>query len=401
VVRRFQIAVAIVEERTGDFPERLAAAYEKNLRPLCLCRIPGVPMYVARIGDQLVIKRMPLSGGAHDPQCESYEPPYELTGLGPLIGSAIQIDAATGAAALKFDFSMMKLGSRSAAATSGTESPETVKNGARKLSLLALLHYLWHEGGLTEWTSLWTGKRHWWQVRSHLLEAARTMTVRGEPLVDRLFVPEPFHAEDKTAIEQRRAMALAEIRQVAPGPTKLKLVVGEIKDFVSARSGRKVIIKHMPGFPFFIEERAWRGLQKRFGAQFELWQANETSHLIAVMTIGAAASGLMTINEIALMTVTGEWLPIESVYEERLVEKLTKMRRKSVKGLRFNLSISQPVAIATLPEPKPVPVAFYVVPPDAGDDFESALSEMIDARPDLHAWIWRINDGDMPDLPLR
>ena len=90
---------------------------------------------------------------------------------------------------------------------------------------------------------------------------------------------------------------------------------------------------------------------------------------------------------------------MESVYEERVLEKLTKMRRKSVKGLRFNLSLSQPVAIAMLPEARPVPVALYAVPPSAGADFESVLGEMIDARPDLHAWVWRIDDGDMPDLP--
>lgn len=82
-----------------------------------------------------------------------------------------------------------------------------------------------------------------------------------------------------------------------------------------------------------------------------------------------------------------------------MVEKLTKMRRKSIKGLRFNLSSSQPVAIATLPEAKPVPVALYIVPPNAGADFESLLAEMIDARPDLRFWIWRVGDGDMPTLP--
>jgi hypothetical protein len=399
VVRRFHIGDGIFEERADDLFERLTAAYEKKLRPLCLCRNPGVPMYVARIGDQFVVKRMPLSGGAHDPQCESYDPPYELTGLGPLIGSAIQIDVATGAAALKLDFSMTKRGSGTSAANRGTESPAAVKNEARKLSLRALLHYLWHEGGLTEWTSLWTGKRHWWQVRSHIVEAARTMTVRGEPLVDRLFIPEPFRAEDKMAIEQRRAMALAAMHQSAPGPRRLMLLIGEIKEFGEARSGRKVVIKHMPGFPLFIDDTSWKALQTRFSAQLELWQANEASHLMAIMTIGATGSGLTAINEIALMAVTGEWLPVESVYEERVLEKLTKMRRKSVKGLRFNLSSSQPVVIATLPEAKPVPVALYLVPPDAGDDFESVLAEMIGARPDLRAWIWRISDGDMPDLP--
>jgi hypothetical protein len=398
-VRRFQIAGEIVEVGREDIAERLATAYEKKLRPLCLCRSPGVPMYVARIGDQLVVKRMPLSGGAHDLECWSYEPPYELTGLGPLIGSAIQIDSATGAAALKLDFSMMKRGSRSTAGTTGAESPDAVKNEARKLSLRALLHYLWHEGGLTEWTSLWSGKRHWWHVRSHLVEAARTMTVRGEPLVDRLFVPEPFRAEDRTAIEQRRATALAEIHQSAPGPKRLKLLVGEIKEFGEVRSGRRVVIKHMPGFPLVLENLAWKALQARFSAQMELWEANQASHLMAIMTIGATGSGLTTINEIALMTATTEWLPVESVYEERVVEKLTKMRRKSVKGLRFNLSSSEPVATATLPEAKPVPVALYLVPPEAGDDFEAALCEMIEARPDLDSWVWRVRDGEMPRLP--
>ena len=218
-------------------------------------------------------------------------------------------------------------------------------------------------------------------------------------MVDRLFVPEPFRADDKTGIEQRRAMALTELYPPAPGARRLMLLVGEIKEFGEARSGRKVVIKHMPGFPLFLEDRAWTSLQRRFSAQLELWQANEVSHLMAIMTIGATGSGLTMINEIALMTVTAEWLPVESVYEERVLEKLTKLRRKSVKGLRFNLSSSQPVAIATLLEAEPVPVALYLVPPEAGDQFESVLSDMIAARCDLDAWIWRIKDGEMPRLP--
>lgn len=399
-MRCFRIGDQIIEEQAGDFQSQLAIAYRAKVRPFCLCTTPGITMYVARIGDQLLVKRMPLTGSAHHPSCESYEPPYELSGLGPLIGSAIQVDADSGAAALKLDFSLTKRGPRSAAAPSDTESREAVKNEARKLSLRALLHYLWHAGGLTEWTSHWAGRRHWWQVRSHLIEAAQTMTVRGETLVDRLFVPETFRAEDKAVIEQRRATALAAIHQATSGgPRKLMLLIGEIKEFPQARSGRKVVVKHMPGFPLFLEESAWRRLQARFSAEFELWQANETSHLMAIMTIGAAGSGLAIVNEIALMTVTGEWLPVESIHEQQLLDRLTRMRRKSVKGLRFNLPRSQPVATAMLIEPQPAPVALYIVPPDADDDFESALREMIEARTDPLAWVWRVNDGDMPDLP--
>lgn len=60
-------------------------------------------MYIARIGDQLVITRMPLIGDGHDSSCESYEPPLELSVLGALMGGAIRLDPATAMAALKLD----------------------------------------------------------------------------------------------------------------------------------------------------------------------------------------------------------------------------------------------------------------------------------------------------------
>lgn len=43
---------------------------------------------------------MPLSGGGHGPSCESYESPYDLSGLGALMRSAIQIDSQNDMAAL-------------------------------------------------------------------------------------------------------------------------------------------------------------------------------------------------------------------------------------------------------------------------------------------------------------
>jgi hypothetical protein len=75
------------------------------------------------------------------------------------------------------------------------------------------------------------------------------------------------------------------------------------------------------------------------------------------------------------------------------------MRQKTVKGLRFNLAATQPIANAMLPELKPCPAALYVVPPGAGEEFEIALQDMIDARPDTTPWVWRVADGDMPPLP--
>ncbi|PZM16508.1 hypothetical protein CPY51_03980 [Rhizobium tubonense] len=398
-MRRYQIGQATVEEEDPAFGARLAEAYRMRQRPVCLCSERGVPMYIARIGEQLVIKRMPLSGGNHDPECQSYEPPYELSGLGPLIGAAIQLDPANGMAVLKLDFSLSKRGAQKAAGAAGVnEGP--VKNETGKLSLRALLHYLWHQGGLTEWTAHWAGKRHWYQVRNHLLDAAATMTVKGAALTELLFIPETFRSEDKAGIEQRRALSLADLHAPASGPRKLMLLVGEVKDFASARSGQKVVVKHMPGFPLMIEDSTWRRLQSRYAAELELWQANDRFHLVVTATFGLTQSGIAAIDEITLMAVTEQWLPVENAYEQRLVESLARLGVKSVKGLRFNLSSTQPIAAATLPHRRPSPAAFYIVPPDADVRFEAALIEMIAARPDVERWVWRVSEGEMPPLPI-
>ncbi len=397
--RRYRIGQAIVTEEEPAFGAILKEAHRTRQRPVCLCCDEGAAMYIARIGEQFLVKRMPLSGSDHDPQCQSYEPPYELSGLGPLIGGAIQLDPANGLAALKLDFSLSKRGAQKTVGSPG-QSEAPVKNEARKLSLRGLLHYLWHQGGLTEWTAHWAGKRHWFQVRSHLLDAAATMTVKGAALSERLFVPENFRLDDKAGIEQRRALALADIRAPSAGPRKLMLLIGEVKEFASARSGQKIVVKHMPGFPLMIEEGVWRRLQKRYAAELELWQANDGFHLVVVATFGMTQSGLASVDEIALVSTSEQWLPIENAYEHRLVEALSRLSLKSVKGLRFNLSSMQPIAAATLPHRRPSPAALYIVPPDADEDFEVALSEMIAARPDVEPWVWRVAEGDMPPFPL-
>ncbi len=395
-MRRFRFESVECDEDHPDFVGLLARAYRAKVRPLCLCREPAAPMYIADIGNQLVIKRMPLSGGGHDPGCPSYEPPYELSGLGPLMGSAIQMDASVGTASLKLDFSLSK---RAASNRPGVPEPsgESVKAEGRKLSLRALLHFLWHQSGLTEWIAHWAGKRHWWQVYHHLLEAAGNMAVRGESLSERLMIPEPFRTEDKTAIEQRRAQKMAALFQ--QGPKRLMLLLGEIKEFAETRDGRLVVVKHMPGFRLYLEETAWKSVQRRFEAEFALWQSGENLHLMLIATIGSGKAGIVTIDEIALMCVSEQWLPIENAFEQKLVERLTRLRLKSVKGLRFNLGQNRPLANAMLLETRPRPHALYIVPPSASADFEEALKDMIEARPDLGAWIWRVAEGDMPAIP--
>lgn len=178
------------------------------------------------------------------------------------------------------------------------------------------------------------------------------------------------------------------------------ILVGEVKEIIPARSGHRLIIKHMPGFPFMLDDSLHRRLQVRYENELALWASDDASHLMIIATFGLSSAGLASVEELALMVVAENWIPYESLYEKKLVDVLAKVKLRSVKGLRYNLPIDLPLAAAWL-QRHPVPLAMYVVPPSADKAYEEALGELIASRPEVDAWVWRTVEGEMPPLPFR
>ena len=69
----------------------LAEAYLRRERPHCPCTPTGAPMYIAKVGVRLIVKRMPDTGSLHAPDCRSYAP-EDRSGVGHLLGDAVRID---------------------------------------------------------------------------------------------------------------------------------------------------------------------------------------------------------------------------------------------------------------------------------------------------------------------
>jgi hypothetical protein len=241
----YQIDGQSIHSDDPAFPELLASIYCSRARPLCLCRTPGIEMYVAKVDEKYLIKRMPNSGSGHAPVCDSYEPPPELSGLGQVIGSAIQENPDEGTTALKFDFALSKGASRSAPAPSGKET-DSVKTDGNKLTLRGTLHYLWDEAGFNRWAPTMAGKRSWYVIRKYLLQAAEDKTAKGASLAGMLYMPESFNAEKKNEITQRRLAQMMRIATPEKGARRLMLVVGEVKELAQSRYGHKIVLKHLP-----------------------------------------------------------------------------------------------------------------------------------------------------------
>lgn len=397
-MRRLRTGGKELQAEAGDLAERLAEAFARREHPVCLCRPDGVPMYVARTGSRHILKRMPGSGPRHDPDCDSYEPPHGLSGLGNVGGEAIVENVEDGVTLLRLDFSLSKLAGRAAPAAGEASDAGAVKTDGSRLSLKALLHYLWEQAEFNRWRPAMSGKRNWAVVRKFLLEAAEGKASKGKPLGDVLYIPEVFDVAREAAIAERRATFLSRAIQSDGKRRSLAVLIGEVKEITAARFGFKVIVKHMPGFPLMLAEDVQRRMSSAFASELALWNATEQSHLVAVATFGIDPAGIASIEAIALMVVNDRWVPIENRYDAALVEALARSGASFVKSLRYNLPLSEPISSVVLRRDAAPPVAMYIVPEGA----DAAHREKLDAlvvEIVLPAWVWEVREGAMPALP--
>ena len=359
----------------------------------------GVEMYVARLAgtnEGFIVKRMPNTGSHHAPDCPSYEPPPESSGLGQVLGSAIAEDPATGETTLKLDFSMSKIAGRSAMPTAGGDS-DSVSTSGMKLSLRGLLHYLWDQADLTRWQPGFAGKRAWGTVRKHLLLAAENKITRGDSLRSRLYIPEVFSVDQRDAINARRMAQWSQAIAVPGKPQHLMLLIAEVKEIVPARYGFKAVVKHVPDQAFALDEQLYRRLGRRFESELALWGATEDIHMVIIATFSVAAAGIPIIVELSLMPVTRYWLPVEDGFEKQLIERLVADGRSFVKGLRYNLGAESALASATLTDCEGSAPLLFVV--HAGIEDNGGYLQVCD--PLVPLWLWNPSSEAMPSLPPR
>ena len=369
-------------------------------RPLDLCLIDGIAMYIARLANSFILKRMPNTGSHHAPDCPSYEPPAEFSGLEQVLGSAIIEDPITGETTLKLDFSMSKNAGRSAPFSASRPHDSVVADGT-KLSLRSLLHYLWDQAELTRWKPGFVGKRSWATVRRYLLQAAENKIARGDALHARLYIPEVFSVEQREPINARRLLQWAHAVTTPSVPQPLMLLIAEVKEIVPAHDGFKAVIKHVPDQAFVLDEQLYSRMRRRFASELSLWGLADNLHMVMIATFSVSNAGIPTIAELSLMPVTFQWLPIEDALEQKLIERLVREGRSFVKELRYNLPPQQALASAVLIDAGESPIPLYIAPWSTGREFADSLiqrGKRDDAAP---VWFWHTAQQAMPPLPMQ
>ncbi|MCU6435308.1 DUF1173 domain-containing protein [Undibacterium sp. Jales W-56] len=389
------VTFAADDERLQD---ALARVYDTPERPRCMCVPGGIEMYVAR-HRLYVVKRMPETGTRHHASCPSYESELHQSGLGELMGESI-IEHSAESVELRVDFPLVRMPGRTVPRGEPSE-PSEVSVPRRRMSLRAVMHFLFERAGMNRWTPKMEGKRNQGVLHRYLMEAAEDVTTKGVRLSERLYVPEPFSEATKSRAAERRRSKLA-LLQAPDGESQFRmaLVLGEFKCSEATPLGRKVWVKHMPDAPLFINTKAWERIERVYGSLFEARDADTPRKPRVVMCalIYAKREHIYQIDKASFMLTTDQWVPVDGIHEIGLIDALVAQQRRFIKPLRYDANSAAPFPNALLLDAGDTPLALHVVSAFM-EPKERGLKEKTLKVRGAEEWVW-ITDMPMPALPV-
>lgn len=161
------------------------------------------------------------------------------------------------------------------------------------------------------------------------------MTVKGQPLAQRLYVPEPFSEAAKVAAAQRRRDKLAILRP-QDGQSPLAVVLGEFKTceatafagcWSSTCPTRRCSSRTRPG--------SARGGLRRTSRCMTPMPAYRP-HLVMTALIRAKREHVYEVDALSLMLTSEHWIPVEGAHEIELIHALVEQQRRFIKPLRYD-----------------------------------------------------------------
>lgn len=377
----------------ANFQETLAGLAVPR-RVFCMCMQPPIEMYVPFVRGQYSLSCMPGTSTKHASGCNHYEPPLSISGAAGVMGTAIDSNE-SGEVTLRLDFAMSKIAGRAPPAPTGL-APEVAKADPTKLTMRGLLHYLWQEAGFHKWSPRMQGKRNDWVLSKYLMAAAANKRMRAGALSDMLVIPRPAPTSDTHgSTDIHVSLQLARASTDSTGARRLALVAGEVLGIEKTAFAFQIRIKGLD-HGLMVSQELHKMIEKAFVGQIAMWQPG-ANRLMMLGTFFTDTVGNPVLSELTLMNVTNDFLPYESLFEERMITRLVDSQRRFTKGLRFNLNTKIPIAVAVLTDTV-VPTAIFILNPGADENIlNKQVAEAV--QENLATLVWRAGLDAEPALP--
>ncbi len=379
--------------------EALSRVYGASERPRCMCVPGGIEMYIAKHADY-VVKRMPDTGRLHHPTCPSFEPKPGTSGLSELIGEAI-IEHSPDQVEVRTDFAISRIPGKAMPGGAALPDPAEIRAPRKRMSLRALLHFLYERAGFNRWYPAMEGRRNQGVLHKYLLQASRGVVLKGAMLDERLYVPEPFRSEFKEEIAARRRKRLALLLSPEDAVQfKMAIIVGEYNGSEPTTFGRRISVRHMPDVSLCIDGKTWHRVERSYGVILQARDADVACkpRVMMVALIYAKGEQVYQVDTISMMLTTESWIPLDGLHELPLIEALQQERRAFLKPLKYDARTAAAFPNVLLLDSGEAPVPMHVVSPFA-DAKERAIKEKVVANGGASTWVWYA-DREMPALPV-
>lgn len=300
---------------TGSGPKRLAVKYYEG-------------------SDQFSLARFSLSGGQHSIDCQFYSASPTQTGAGG--GNSSVLDQQPdGSVKIRLEIGMVERDTPAELASPKRPQQERKPSTSQSsMKLLGLLHYLWDEAGLNQWMSGFAGKRRPSVAYRLINNATENVWAGTLKLVDQMLLP-AFGADTQEADRNReRAAAALESKH-------RMLLIAPLAAFTQERAdimARQMKISGFHGMPIvYMKAGLWDTTVRRFKNELSAWRNGAgTVAIIQVELKKSSKSVYASAIDMAIMSITSEFIPVESSYERIIADRLVAQGRSFSKPLRFD-----------------------------------------------------------------
>jgi Protein of unknown function (DUF1173) len=181
----------------------------------------------------------------------------------------------------------------------------------------------------------------------------------------------------------------------------MAIVIGEFNGSEVTPYGRKVLIKHMPDAPLYIDTKTWERAQRSYAQILQACDGDvaRKPRVLMAALIYAKREHTYQIDTLTMMLVTDQWLPLDDLYELPLIEKLQREGRSFFKPMKYDARSGAAFPNVLLLDCEGAPLPLHVVSPFASSGERAAKSKIV-ASAGAGTWVWH-TEAAMPAFPIQ
>lgn len=283
--------------------------------------------------DSFFLARYPLTGHEHATDCRFYAPNPMRSGLSGYQKGVLE-EGPNGGVKIRLGIGLKKgaAGTEGDTPTIDRAPAGTPRASKTAMGLLGLLHFMWDQADLNTWWPAMNGKRHPGLINSKLHEAASNISAGRIKLANVLLLADN-HPKGRWATHNQEQVK----RAIKSGTRMIAIVpLAQFSPERSKEMGTGLRIAGFNGVPGLdMPSGLWERTLKRFPRAIAAWEKQHRT--LAIVELDLKKDGkYANVLDLALMPVSANWIPFDSLHELRIIDKLTAEDRGFVKPLRFD-----------------------------------------------------------------